>query len=166
MPIGSRMENSKQDVSADGAIFAELYPQLRRFAAVVAPREVDPDDLVQDALERTLRRHSLSSLANAKAYLFRVILNLASNERRGLMRARRAFSRLSSEDTAEPTYPSDLAELLRLPSAQRAMLYLREVQGFTYREIASLLDMSEEAVAKASRRARARLSDELREDSI
>ena len=31
-----------------------LYPSLRRFAAVVAPAELEPDDLVHDALTRTL----------------------------------------------------------------------------------------------------------------
>jgi RNA polymerase sigma factor (sigma-70 family) len=163
MPTGSHMEKT-EPMLADAAILAELYPQLRRFAAVVAPNEVDPDDLVQDGLERTLRRHSLSSLDDAKAYLFRVMLNLASNERRGLIRARRAVSRLRIDDTPLPSYPSDVAELLRLPPRQRAMLFLHEVEGFTYREIASLLGMSEDAVAKASQRARGQLSIELREE--
>ena len=31
-----------------------LYPALRRFAAMTAPLEMDPDDLVQDALAATL----------------------------------------------------------------------------------------------------------------
>lgn len=93
MSTGSRMENTIGQVRADEAVFAGLYPELRRFAAVASPVELDPDDLVQDALERTLRRQSLASLANPKAYLFRVMLNLASNQRRGLMRGRLPVSR-------------------------------------------------------------------------
>jgi DNA-directed RNA polymerase specialized sigma24 family protein len=36
----------------DDELFRALYPGLRRFAAAVGPLEVDPDDLVQDALVR------------------------------------------------------------------------------------------------------------------
>ena len=36
------------ELSAD--VFRELYPRLRRFAAVVGAAESDPDDLVQEAL--------------------------------------------------------------------------------------------------------------------
>lgn len=164
MPTDSRMENTIGQFGTDEAVFALLYPELRRFAAVVSPREFDPDDLVQDALERTLRRQSLSSLTNAKAYLFRVMLNLASNQRRGLSRARRALARVSLDEGGVPVYPSDISELMRLPPSQRAILYMREVEGFTSGEVADLLGMSEEAVAKASQRARKRLSVELREE--
>ena len=154
-------------VADDAAIFRELYPQLRRFAAVVAPIEVDPDDLVQDALEGTLRRHSLAALGAPKAYLCRVIMNLASNHRRRLARARTALERARPGNAAEPSYPSDVSELMRLPASHRAMLFLHEVEGYTYGEIATLLDLSGHAVAKASQRARARLSDELqREDRL
>ena len=40
----------------DGALFARLYPGLRRFAAVCGSFDTDPDDLVQEAVARTLRR--------------------------------------------------------------------------------------------------------------
>jgi len=56
MPTGSRMENTMEQTRVDKTVFGDLYPQLRRFAAVVSPMEVDPHDLVQDALERTLHR--------------------------------------------------------------------------------------------------------------
>lgn len=49
-----------------GAAFAELYEPLRRFAAVVRSRDMDADDLVQEALVRTL---ALQSFARARADL-------------------------------------------------------------------------------------------------
>ena len=36
------------------ALIAGLYPSLRAFASVVAPIEEDPNDLVQEALAKTL----------------------------------------------------------------------------------------------------------------
>jgi RNA polymerase sigma factor (sigma-70 family) len=151
-------------VPTDSRVFAEVYPQLRRFAAVVGPSESDPDDLVQDALERTLRIHSLTSLDNPRAYLSRVILNLASNQRRGFARAKSATARLQLDEATTPAYPSDIAELMRLPAQQRAILFLAEVEGFTQAEIAAQLEMTEAAVSKASQRARRKLSAELREE--
>jgi RNA polymerase sigma factor (sigma-70 family) len=161
-----RVVEERIDASAraDSELFASLYPRLRRFAAVVAPEEVDPDDIVQDALERTLRLHSLTTLDDPRAYLSRVILNLASNQRRGFARARNATARLQVDEASPPTYPSDIAELMRLPAQQRAILFLAEVEGFTQAEIATQLKMTEAAVSKASQRARRRLSAELREE--
>jgi DNA-directed RNA polymerase specialized sigma24 family protein len=34
-----------------------IYPRLRRFAAVVTPQEIDPDDLMQEALAKLLARN-------------------------------------------------------------------------------------------------------------
>lgn len=43
-------------------ILDDLYPALRRFAAVAAPADLEPDDLVQEALVKVLKRRSLSDL--------------------------------------------------------------------------------------------------------
>mgnify|MGYP001769597047 CR=1 FL=1 len=40
-------------------IIDDLYPVLRRFAAVAAPADMEPDDLLQAALVHVLRRHAL-----------------------------------------------------------------------------------------------------------
>jgi len=85
-------------IPTDPGIFVDLYPYLRRFAAVVGPMEVDPDDLVQDAIERTLKRQPLTTLENPRAYLSKTILNLASNHRRSMARARRSTTRLHSDE--------------------------------------------------------------------
>ena len=142
----------------DDALFAAIYPGLRRFAAVTGPMEVDPDDLVQEAVARTLRRHTLSELDEPTAYLRRVILNLASNHRRGLARWRAALPRLAPEaDAAPPDYSSDLADLLRLPPPTRAVLYLVEVEGCSYAEAAEALGTTEEAARARAMRGRRQL---------
>lgn len=148
---------------ADEAVFAALYPQLRRFAAVAAPVEIDPDDLVQDALERTLRARPLSSLTDPRAYLFRTMRNLASNHRRRLGRARSATMRAAEKDGLSPTYPSDVAELLRLSVPQRTVLFLRYIEQFSAAEVGEMLSMSPAAVEKSAQRARSRLRVALRD---
>ncbi|MEN8113909.1 MAG: sigma-70 family RNA polymerase sigma factor [Actinomycetota bacterium] len=139
-------------------MFAELYGPLRRFAAVVGPREVDPDDLLQEAVAQVLRRRRLTELDEPGAYLRRTILNLAANERRRFAVSRRAFAKLRSEsDHVGESYPSDLSDLLRLAPHERAVLYLSEVEGYRYAEIGDMLGCSEAAARKRAMRGRRRL---------
>ena len=76
MPKRTSMEEREKE------LIAELYPALRRIAAVAGPIEVEPDDLVQEALVRTLSKRNIADLDNPLAYLRRTIVNLASNHRR------------------------------------------------------------------------------------
>jgi RNA polymerase sigma factor (sigma-70 family) len=140
----------------DDRLFARLYPGLRRFAAVVAPREVDPDDLLQEATARALRRGPLVGLDNPEAYLRRTMVNLASNERRRLGRWRRARTRLTpaAEEVAAASYPSDVSDLLALPPPARAVLWLADVEGWTFEQIGELLGCRPEAARARASRAR------------
>lgn len=61
----------------DEAIVVELHPALRHFAAAVRPPVVDPDDLIQEALARTVRRTSLAEMDQPLSYLRWTIMNLA-----------------------------------------------------------------------------------------
>ena len=152
--------------ASDDAVFARVYPALRRFAAVTAP-DADPDDLVQEAVARTLRRHALGTLDHPEAYLRRTIVHLASNRRRSLARWRTAAARLAPvPDDAPPAYASDLADLLRLPPATRAVLWLVEVEGCDYGEAASQLGISSEAARQRAARARRTLRAAIEGDEL
>jgi RNA polymerase sigma-70 factor (ECF subfamily) len=125
---------------------------------VVGSIEVDPDDLVQEAVARVLQRHRLTDLDEPGAYLRRTILNLASNQRRSFAMRRKALARLGpGSGVTQIVYPSDLTELLRLRPQERAVLYLVEVEGYRYREVGEMLGCSEAAARKRALRARRRL---------
>lgn len=127
-------------------LFAELYPALRRFAAIVGPAHVEPDDLVQDALARTLRRGPLTDLDDPLTYLRRVVLRLASNHRRQFARRRDIDERRPPVDRpAEDAHRWDVEELFALPVDQRAVIYLHVVERWSHDEIAGLLQISAEA---------------------
>lgn len=136
----------------DGALFAALYPSLRRFAAVTAPSDVEPDDLLQEAVARTLRRGPLHRLDDPGAYLRRTMVNLASNHRRSWARRRQAESGMDPATAVSASYPSDLADLDHLNPQSRAVLYLAEVEGMSFADIAQVIGCREAtARAKASR---------------
>jgi DNA-directed RNA polymerase specialized sigma24 family protein len=147
-----------ESVTDDEAIFAELYASLRRFASAVRPIEMDADDLVQEALMRTLARQRLVTLDDPGAYLRTAIVRLASNERRSFGRRRRALVRFGADKFGDPVaYPSDVSDLRRLDPADRAAVYLAAVEGRSHREIAQLLGCSEDAARKRVSRGLARL---------
>jgi DNA-directed RNA polymerase specialized sigma24 family protein len=95
-------------------VIGGLYPALRRFAAVAAPADMEPDDLLQEALVHVLRSHALSDLDHPGAYLKRTMVSLASSHCRHMGARRRTLQRAaaSADLQADPAYPSDLAELL------------------------------------------------------
>jgi RNA polymerase sigma-70 factor (ECF subfamily) len=153
------------DHDEESRIFAELYPSLRKFAAVVGPIETDPDDLLQEAVVRTLRHHRLDELDHPAAYLRRTIVNLASNERRRFAIRRQALTRFASGlTTSTDDYPSDLQDLCNVPPHERAALYLSEVEGYHFGEIAHTLGCSEAAARKRAMRGRRRLASALTEE--
>jgi RNA polymerase sigma-70 factor (ECF subfamily) len=167
--MGSDEKAGLSDALADAgdrAPFRELYPRLRRYAAVVAPAEVDPDDLVQEALTNLLARGGFDLVDHPEAYLRRSIVNMASNGRRRLGRRRRAVERLSSsiESYVVADYPSELAALLSLDPLDRAVLFLADVEGRSFDEVASLVGIRAETARGRASRARRQLRTQLQAD--
>lgn len=115
---------------------------------------------------RALRRGPLTDLDYPSAYLRRCICNLAKDTRRSLGRRRRAYQKVAAAMSVgfDESYPSDCAELLRLPPRGRAILYLQEVEGLRPAEIGNLVGMSETAVRSLSSRSRRRLRRFLSEE--
>ena len=145
-------------------LIRQLYLPLQRYAAVVAPADVDPDDLVQEAFLRAVRKGSVCELNHPNAYLRKTICNLASNSRRRFIRQRRALARLGNPGAVPAEYPSDLGDLMNLHPVARAVLYMREIEGRTHGEIAALLGRTEVGVRSIAARARRQLRDELTEE--
>jgi RNA polymerase sigma-70 factor (ECF subfamily) len=145
-------------------VICELYPSLCRFAAIIAPPEVEPDDLVQEALYQVLRRTAVSDLEHPTAYLRRTILNLLSNHRRSSGRLRRALARMNPAIGVMDTYPSDLEMLLRLSPKARAVIFMRDIEGRSYAEIADAAGCREATARATASRARRELRNILFEE--
>jgi len=140
----------------DVDVFQALYPGLCRFAAAVRPVGIDPEDLVQEALARTLAVRSLSSIDAPQAYLRTAMIRIAANQSRTARRANARAARQGTANDAVDTYPSDLDDLLRVEPRARAVLYLTIVEGEPYRTAADIVGCSEDAArALASRALRA-----------
>ena len=137
-----------------------LYEPMRRFAAVVGRWDVDPDDLVQDAYVKVLRR-SQAEIHDLAPYLRKTIANLAADGRRRDRRAETSRHRLATASTTSDAYPSDLEDLMRLPQRVRALLYLVEIDRMPIADAADVVGMSGANARVALMRARRRLRSEL-----
>ena len=159
-------EDPRRTDRSDEALFASIYPSLRRFAAVVGGMDIDPDDLVQEAVARALGQGPLWSLRSPNAYLRTAILHIEMNRRRGVERRDRAIRRLASDSGHSASYPSDLDALRLLSSEERAVVYLAVVEGLSHRDIAELLGMREAAVRKRASRGLRRLRDAFEKEEL
>lgn len=158
--------NDASTSPSDEQEFRELYKPLRRFAAVVAPIDVEPDDLVQEALARVLARGGLARLQSPLAYLRRSVLNLAINQQRASVRRSTV---LRSVDTIEQgaraaEYPSHLWGLLDLSPLDRAVLYLADVEGWGFAEISEVTGVRESTLRGRASRARKDLRDRIEKE--
>jgi RNA polymerase sigma-70 factor (ECF subfamily) len=136
------------------------YAGTRRFAAVVGPPDVEPDDLVQEAFVRALQR-GLDDVDDLGAYLRRIVLNLSTSARRSWTRRQAILRRVGPQDSVVPFASPLLSELTRLSADDRALLWLVEIEGWTYAEVGPLLGCSEDAARTRAARVRKRLRVEL-----
>lgn len=143
-----------------------LVPSLRRYARALTNNTDLADDLVQDCLERAIRKRGLwRPQMPLRAWLFRILLNIYRND---LRRQRRRpegtpFELLAVQPTAQPDQPHrlDLAEtaraLAQLPNDQREALLLVALEGLGYAEAATALDIPQGTLMSRLGRARAEL---------
>ncbi len=144
----------------------ECLPALRRYARALTHNADLADDLVQDCVERAIRKHALwRPTGPLRAWLFRILLNVYRNELRHRRRAPDTAS--MSSVTIEPQVPSAspsrlaFAETARamqtLPAEQREALLLIAVEGMHYAEAAEVLEIPIGTLMSRLGRARATL---------
>jgi RNA polymerase sigma-70 factor (ECF subfamily) len=150
---------------SDAEIFRSLYPALHRFAAAVRAPGSDADDLVQEALARTLATRPLGSIDEPLAYLRTAVMRVAINAARSSRRETQRIARAGAfTGDAVDAYPSDLDALRALPPMTRAILYLTVLEGRSYREAAAIVGCNEAAARQAAARGLARLRNELTDE--
>lgn len=143
------------DERAYRALFDVLYAPLRRFAFTLVRDAAAAEDLVQDAFVRLWdRRERLDDACSVRAYLFRIVRNLAFNARRDAATQRRLLDDPVALDSAAvprgfaapdaAAAGEDLSGRLagwldELPPRQREALLLSRVEGLSHAEVAEAM---------------------------
>jgi RNA polymerase sigma factor (sigma-70 family) len=137
-------------VDEDFAAYAHArYAHLVRSASLILGRDrAGAEDLVQEALARTLSRSRGTTIDNLDAFVRRTMVNLAISRSRRDKVGRSVTRRLHrpGDDIVEPDNPERLspvwAAVERLPSKQRAVIVLRYYEDLEFADIADLLKIS------------------------
>ena len=144
----------------------KLQPMLRRFAFGMCQSRQDADDIVQSSYERALTRlHQWQPGTHLGNWMFSIVRSVALNHIRGVNVRKKHYADSEPDmllDTAiaRPDKNLEFKEvglaISQLPNDQREAVLLITVEGFSYKEAASIIGISESALT--SRLARGRLA--------
>jgi RNA polymerase sigma factor (sigma-70 family) len=135
--------------------------------------QADAEDAAQTTFLNALRGLRLGMEPRLEAaWLFTIARNVCINHRRSTARRRRVETPRDLETLPDAVLATDpgphdatvvVAALSTLPAGQRKTLLLREVRGFSGKEIAEELDLTTNAVQMLLFRARRSVADRLRD---
>ena len=151
-------------------LFDTYADDLFRFAVSYVQSKHDAEDVVQDVFLKLIGKKLLIDKRFEKAYL----MTMTANKCKDLLRssARKTSVNLESNEWQLEYYEgfSDhnkevFDELMRLEETYRAPIYLFYYEGYSYKEISRILDISESAVGMRIKRGKEMLKIKLEEES-
>lgn len=161
------------DAAAFDVLVARHAPALHRFVARTLPERSDCDDIVQESLIAAWKAlPNFAFRSTLRTWLF----SIAARKTADLLRRRAPVVDSETVDEVAASGPGPVEqatdkdflaalsrELGRLPYPARAAWWLREVDGLSVAEIASVLRTTEGSVRGHLQRTRRRLAEALEE---
>lgn len=151
-------------------------PALRRYAYGLTGSRDAAEDLFQASVARALEHQRSWRGGNLKAWLFAVMINLHRNRMRSGSRAPQsvpledappAATTDGGEGAPDPLLQRRLAAALETLSPEmRAVLLLVALEGYSYGEVAGILEIPLGTVMSRLSRARRGLAAALKQDNI
>ena len=145
----------------------DMRPKLHRYCARMAGSAVDGEDIVQEALIKAVEAYGRTPIDNAESWLFRIAHNAAMD----FLRRRRRQEAVHSEEDPESAVDETasavsrhaaaaaLRTFMHLPVAQRGVVILMDVLGYSLREVGDITGLTIPAVKAALHRGRGRLRE-------
>lgn len=120
-----------------------------RFILKNIKNEADAQDVVQNAFEILWKQYEKVAFSKARSFLFSVAYHNMIDQIRKMKRISHVAAVPEYAFTAMPS--PDLSDVLRqgldrLPDIQRSAILLRDYEGYSYKEIAKITELSESQV--------------------
>jgi RNA polymerase sigma-70 factor (ECF subfamily) len=163
-----RQSNKRIEEIATLQTILPLKNKLFRYALRIVGNEMLAEDIVQEVFLKVWNKEEeLKTIDNSEAWVMTVTRNLALDKlRRKKKYVEDINNHLSIADktfTPEQTAEScDMMEIIHreianLPEAQNQVIHLRDIEGYSYKEIAEITGMTEDKVKVYLHRARQKL---------
>lgn len=154
-------------------LVAKLKDKMYRLAYRVVKNEEEARDVVQESFIKIWnKREKLSEIENKDAYCMTITRNMGIDKLRGKkINASDIDEQYGLEsDTANPertlVAKDELSQVMKvvnaLPENHRTVIQLRDIEGYTYKEISEMTGYSLEKVKVYLHRARTRLRQQLK----
>lgn len=145
----------------DYELIVPYIPNLRRYARALVGDRDGADDLVQDTLERAVRKFHLWRPGDLRAWLFSIMHNVFVNQ----LKSRKISSDVEIDDTfAAPVPGATRADVLDLQRAlgtlapeQREVVLLVALEDMSYADVSRTLGIPMGTVMSRLSRGRERL---------
>ncbi len=138
---------------------------LYRFILKISKNKEDAKDIVQTAFEKLWIHRNKVELLKAKSYLFTVAYHLMIDQLRKEAKMVQTDNFDENLNAATPAH-SDLKQILlkainNLNPTQKALILLKDYEGYAYKEIGEIMQLSETQVKVYLHRARLILKNKL-----
>jgi RNA polymerase sigma-70 factor (ECF subfamily) len=164
-----------QELSSFEELFLPHLDAAYNLARWIVERDQDAQDVVQEAYTRALKSFSGFRGVNARAWLLTIVRNTAYNwiqkhskENNLIPFDEKIHAVPANEQMSESSYEKRRQQLQdalsRLPPDFREVLVLYEFEGWSYKEMASALNVPMGTVMSRLSRARRRLHEAISED--
>ncbi len=144
-----------------------LLPRLQRYARNSSFSESDAEELLQATCLRALEKHSqYQPGTNFDRWAFTIMSSVRKNHLRSI-RPQESLSEVehtlisTDNNEANTLHAQILAKLHTLPLAQKQVMLLVYVEGFSYQEAADIIDVPIGTVMSRIARARTTLAERL-----
>jgi len=136
-------------------------PNLRRYARALVRDRHAADDLVQDTLERAVRKFHLWRPGDLRAWLFSIMHNVFVNQLKARKISPSAEVDESFVGATTPGWVTDVRDLERglaaLPAEQREVVLMVSLEDMSYQEVSRALGIPAGTVMSRLSRAREKL---------